>query len=145
MVGHKLSEFAPTVISASTARTPEVRISNLITMEVRAYTKNVRMSPKKVRQVAREIQGMEASRAMNTLKFIHVSQLASSVRHYSLPWLTENNGTTLTLMISLYLKLSSKKGVQCAVHSLGRGSAHPIRKRSCHIRLLFQNNQPIRT
>ena len=35
-------------------------------MEVRAYTKNVRMSPKKVRQVAREIQGMEASRAMNT-------------------------------------------------------------------------------
>ena len=39
-------------------------------MEVRAYTKNVRMSPKKVRQVAREIQGMEASRAMNTLKFI---------------------------------------------------------------------------
>lgn len=39
-------------------------------MEVKALTKNARMSPIKVREVAREIQGLPANEAMDLLKFI---------------------------------------------------------------------------
>ena len=39
-------------------------------MNIQAYTKFARMSPKKVREVAREIQGMNAAEALDLLRFI---------------------------------------------------------------------------
>jgi large subunit ribosomal protein L22 len=38
-------------------------------MEFRAEYKNAKVSPKKARDVAREIQGMQVSEAINTLTF----------------------------------------------------------------------------
>lgn len=105
-------------------------------MEVRAYTKNVRMSPKKVRQVAREIQGMEAAKALDTLKFIPrksarligktlQSAMANAENNHNL------NADDLTVAEAIVEEgRALRRFIPCA-----RGSAHPIRKRSCHIRI----------
>jgi len=105
-------------------------------MEVKAYTKNVRMSPKKVRQVAREIQGMEAAKALDTLKFIPrksarligktlQSAMANAENNHNL------NADDLTVAEAIVEEgRTMRRFIPCA-----RGSAHPIRKRSCHIRI----------
>ena len=105
-------------------------------MEVRAYTKNVRMSPKKVRQVARQIQGMEASQARAVLKIIPRKSarligktLQSAMANAENAHNINPDGLTISEAIVEEGRVL-RRIIHCA-----RGSAHPLRKRSCHIRI----------
>jgi large subunit ribosomal protein L22 len=105
-------------------------------MEVKAYTKYNRMSPKKVRQVAREIQGMEASQALNTLQVIprKSARLISKTLKSAMANAENNfdlNPDDLVVSEAIVEEGPAFRRFQpCA-----RGSAHPYKKRTCHIRI----------
>ena len=98
------------------------------------------MSPKKVRQVAREIQGMEASRAMNTLKFIprKSARLISKTLQSAMANAENNNNRNADdLYISEAIVEEGpalKRFRPCA-----RGSAHPYKKRMSHLRITLSD------
>jgi len=107
-------------------------------MEVRAYYKNARMAPKKVREVAREIQGMNAVEALETLKFVPRKSarllektLKSAIAN------AENNhdlvGERLTISSAIIQEGPAFKRFRPAA----RGSAHPYKKRTSHIEIIL--------
>ncbi len=109
-------------------------------MEVKAIMRNARMSPQKVREVTRQIQGMPAERALATLAFVprksarFVAQtLKSAIAN------AENN---------LKLKPETLRVKEATVGPgptlkrfvpKARGSAGPILKRSTHIRIVLSD------
>ena len=65
-MGHKLGEFSATrSFKSHNPVYPEVT-----TMEIKSYSKYMRISPKKVREVARILPGRKANEGVALLKFI---------------------------------------------------------------------------
>jgi large subunit ribosomal protein L22 len=109
-------------------------------MEVKAITRNARMSPQKVREITRQIQGLKAEEALATLAYVPRksarlvaktlrSALANADHNLHLP--------TETLRVkeaTVGPGQTLKRFVPKA-----RGSAGPIRKRSCHIRIVLSD------
>lgn len=111
-------------------------------MEVRAITRNVRMSPQKVREVTRQIQGMNAIQAQNTLAAVQrkSARLVSKTLRSAIANAENNNNLAPT-------SLRVKEAVVGAATSMkrwvpkARGSAGPIIKRSCHICIILTDDQ----
>lgn len=108
-------------------------------MEVYALTKYARMSPKKVREVARVIKGRPSSEAMELLRYIPRksaalirSTLQSAIAN------AENNfnlsGDDLLVKNCIVNEGPTFKRFQ----PVARGSAHPIRKRTSHIKVILE-------
>ncbi|MDR0351052.1 MAG: 50S ribosomal protein L22 [Puniceicoccales bacterium] len=109
-------------------------------MEIRSVIKYARMSPKKVHTVARSVVGMPAEKALQLLKLINkksayllAKTLASAMANAE----CKNVGSA-----SLYVKdaiaeqgFSLHRSIPAA-----RGSAHPIRKRTSHIKVILTDN-----
>ncbi|EEF61390.1 50S ribosomal protein L22 [Pedosphaera parvula] len=114
-------------------------------MEVQAITKNVRMSAQKMREVVRQIQGLPAIQAQAVLAVVPrksarfvaktlksaIANAEDQARHKNINLNPENlrvleavAGTATTL----------KRFVPKA-----RGSAGPILKRSCHIKIVLSD------
>lgn len=109
-------------------------------MEVQALTKYTRMSPKKVREVAREIQGRSASEALDLLKFIPRKSarligktLKSAVAN------AENNHNLSSDTLTVKRALIEEGPAFRRFNPVARGSAHPIRKRTSHIRIILSD------
>ena len=109
-------------------------------MEVQALTKYARMSPKKVREVAREIQGRPATEALELLKFIPrksarliAKTLTSAVAN------AENNHNLSSDDLTIKSAIIEEGPVFRRFQPVARGSAHPIRKRTSHIRIILSN------
>ena len=107
-------------------------------MEVRAYTKNARMAPKKVREVAREIQGMNAAKALQTLKFVprKSARLLEKTLQYAIANAENNHdlvGESLTISSAIIQEGPAFKRFRPAA----RGSAHPYKKRTSHIEIIL--------
>lgn len=107
-------------------------------MEVLALTKYARMSPKKVREVAREIQGLPANEAMDLLKFIPrksarliAKTLASAIAN------AENNHSLSSDDLVVKSAIIEEGPAFRRFKPVARGSAHPIRKRTSHIRIIL--------
>jgi len=106
---------------------------------MKAYWKNIRISPKKLRVIAEIIRGQNVWEALNFLKFapkkwadLLYKILASAVAN------AENNDNQKvdTLYIS---SLSIDKGiVYKRWNAVSRGRSHPILKRTSNIRLELQ-------
>ena len=106
---------------------------------MKAYGKNIRISPKKLRVIAEIVRGQNASEALNFLKFapkkwadLLYKILASAVAN------AENNDNQKvdTLYIS---SLSINKGiVYKRWNAVSRGRSHPILKRTSNIKLELQ-------
>lgn len=108
-------------------------------MIVQAITKYARMSPKKVREVAREIQGMPASRALETLGFIPRKSarliqktLASAIAN------AENNHNLSSDDLIVSRAIIEEGPAFRRFRPVARGSAHPYRKRTSHIRIVLE-------
>jgi large subunit ribosomal protein L22 len=111
-------------------------------MEVQAITRNVRMSAQKMREVTRQIQGLPALQAQAILKV---------VPRKSAFWV----GKTLkSAMANAENNLGAKPGalrVKEAVAGTARtikrfvpkarGSAGPILKRSCHVKIVLTDEE----
>jgi large subunit ribosomal protein L22 len=109
-------------------------------MDVLAITRNVRMSPQKVREVTRQIQGLNALQAQAVLAVVprKSARLIAKTLKSAIANAENNKGLKPE-------SLRVKEAVAGASTTLkrfvpkARGSAGPIRKRTCHIRIVVSD------
>ncbi len=117
-------------------------------MEVRAITRNVRMSAQKVREVVRQIQGMNAVQAQAVLAVVprKSARLIARTLKSALANaedLKEHKPEYAGLFIeALRIKEAAALTGRTAKRFVpkARGSAGPILKRSCHIKIVLSDN-----
>jgi large subunit ribosomal protein L22 len=105
-------------------------------MQVHAITKNVRMSAQKMREMVRQIQGLPALQAQAVLKFVSrkSARVVAKTLDSAIANAENNNGAKVE-------SLKVKEAVAQTARSIkrftpkARGSAGPIIKRSCHVKI----------
>jgi len=109
-------------------------------MEVQAITKYARMSPKKVREVARVIQGRRAAEAIELISFIPRKSarligktLKSAVAN------AENNAELSVENLVVKRALVESGPALSRFKAAARGSAAPRKKRMSHIRIVLSD------
>jgi len=107
-------------------------------MEVIAHTKYSRISPKKAREVARELPGRPANEALELLKFIprKSARLLYKTLHSAVANAENNhnlNSGNLVIKEAVVEEGPAFKRFKPAA----RGSAKPIRKRTSHLRIVL--------
>lgn len=111
-------------------------------MEVKSLTKFARMSDKKVREIAREVQGLNAAEALEILKLVprKSARLVSKTLASAIANAENNNGLSAANM-----KIKSavvNQGIAFRrFRPVARGSAHPIRKRTSHILIILSDEK----
>ncbi len=106
-------------------------------MEVRAVSKYVRMSPRKLRRVAELIRGEPVDKALNILEFTH--KAASRALYKTLKSAAANaiaaEGTARIKVENLFVKQVTVDGgpIWKRVRPASMGRAYLIRKRTAHI------------
>ncbi|MGA2051852.1 MAG: 50S ribosomal protein L22 [Opitutales bacterium] len=112
-------------------------------MEVQALSKYVRVSPKKVIEVTRVIQGRPAAEALDLLRFIPRKTarlvrktLASAVAN------AENNHNLSSAQLVVKYAFAEQGPVIKRFQPVSRGSAHSIHKTTTHIRIILSDNAP---
>ena len=111
-------------------------------MEVQALTKYVLISPKKAREVTREIQGRRAGEAVQLLKFIprKAARLVGRTLHSAIANAENNNNLASDQLI--ISKAVIEEGPSLKRFRAGaRGSAKPYKKRTSHIRIVLSDNE----
>lgn len=109
-------------------------------MEVQALTRYARMSPKKVREVARTIQGRKASEAVDFLTLIPrksarliVKTLKSAIAN------AENNKNLSADSLTVKSAIVENGPVLKRHKAAARGSAAPRRKKMAHIKIVLSD------
>ena len=107
-------------------------------MEVVAYTKYSRISPKKAREVAREVQGRPANEALELLKFIprKAARLLRKTLHSAVAN-AENNHNLNSDDLVIKEAIVEEGPAFRRFKPAARGSAKPIRKRTSHLRIVL--------
>ncbi len=111
-------------------------------MEIQALTKFVRMSPKKVREVAREIQGREANEALELLTFI--PRKSARLIHRTLVSAVANAENNNNLSSDRLIIKTAVVEVAPTIkrwRAGARGMAKPIKKRNSHIRIILSEKE----
>lgn len=107
-------------------------------MEVTALTKYTRISPKKARDVSREIVGLSANDALELLRFIprKAARLLYKTLHSAIANAENNHNLASD---DLYIKgcFIDEGPTIRRFKPVARGSAHPIRKRTSHLRVVL--------
>ena len=109
-------------------------------MEVKAITKNVPMSAQKMREVVRQIHGLPALQAAAVLAVVprKGARFVEKTLRSAIANAENNNGARPEALVI-------KEAVAGAATTLkrftpkARGSAGPIRKRRCHIRIILSD------
>lgn len=109
-------------------------------MEVKAITRNVRMSPQKMREVVRQIQGLPAERALAVLAVVPrksarfvLKTLKSAVAN------AENNKDLKVEKLRVKEAVTGRAGITKRFTPKARGSAGPTLKRNCHIKIVLSD------
>ncbi|MGH8017997.1 MAG: 50S ribosomal protein L22 [Opitutaceae bacterium] len=109
-------------------------------MEVQAITRHARMSPKKIREVARVIQGRPATEALELVRFIPrksarllAKTLKSAVAN------AENNNELSVESLVVKRAIVENGPVLKRFKAAARGSASPRKKRMSHIRIVLSD------
>jgi large subunit ribosomal protein L22 len=109
-------------------------------MEVYAIMKNIRMSAQKMREVVRQIQGMPALKAQAVLKVVPrkgarfvAKTLRSAIAN------AENNKGMKPEMLRIKEAVAGTASTLKRFTPKARGSAGPILKRNCHIRITLSD------
>jgi large subunit ribosomal protein L22 len=112
-------------------------------MEVFALTRNARMSPKKVREVARTIQGRMANDAVEYLTLIPrksarliVKTLKSAIAN------AENNNNLSSDTLTVKSAVVENGPVLKRFKAGAKGTAMPRRKKMSHIRIVLSDGNP---
>ena len=109
-------------------------------MQVQAITKNVRMSAQKMREMVRQIQGLPALRAQAVLAVVprKSARLVAKTLKSAIANAENNNGAKPeTLMVR-----EAVAGTATTFRRFtpkARGSAGPILKRNCHIKIVLSD------
>ena len=106
---------------------------------MKAYWKNIRISPKKLRVIAEIIRGQDATEALNFLKFapkkwadLLYKVLASAIAN------AENNDNQKVDTLYISTLIINKGIVYKRWNAVSRGRSHPILKRTSNIKLELQ-------
>ena len=109
-------------------------------MQVRAVLKNVPMSPQKMREVVRQIQGLPAMQAQAVLQFVPrkgarlvAKTLKSAIAN------AENNHKLKPETLRVKKAVADTAMRIKRYTPKARGSAGPIIKRRCHIRITLSD------
>jgi large subunit ribosomal protein L22 len=109
-------------------------------MEVQALTRNARMSPKKVREVARTIQGRSANEAHEYLTLIPrksarllAKTLKSAIAN------AENNNNLASDTLTVKSAVVENGPVLKRFKAGAKGTAMPRRKKMSHIRIVLSD------
>ncbi len=109
-------------------------------MEVQALTKYVRLSPKKARDITREIQGRRASEAQQLLKFIPRKAARLVGKTLQSAMANAENNENLSADSLVIVKAVIEEGPTLKRFRAGaRGSAKPLKKRTSHIRIILSD------
>lgn len=109
-------------------------------MEVRSITKNVTVSPQKMREVVRQIQGLPAEQAVAVLTMVPRKSARLVIKTLRSAIANAENNNNLKVE-----NLRVKEAVAGAATTLkrftpkARGSAGPILKRRSHIRIVLSD------
>jgi large subunit ribosomal protein L22 len=107
-------------------------------MEVQAITRYARISPQKANEVARLIHGMSASTALDTLRFI--PRKAARLIRKTLQSAIANAQNNAKLDVNDLVIKSAEVGGGPVIKrfiAVARGSAHPLLKRTSHVRIVL--------
>jgi len=109
-------------------------------MEVQAITRNVRMSAQKMREVVRQVQGLPALQAQAVLAVVPrkgarfvAKTLKSAIAN------AENNNGLKPETLRIKEAVAGTAATIKRFTPKARGSAGPILKRSCHIRIVLSD------
>jgi large subunit ribosomal protein L22 len=111
-------------------------------MQVQAITKNVRMSAQKMREVVRQIQGLPALKAQAVLAVVPrkgARVVAKTLKSAIANAENNNNLKPETLIIK-----EAVAGTATTIKRFvpkARGSAGPILKRSCHVKIVLSDEK----
>lgn len=111
-------------------------------MQIQAYTKYARMSPRKVREITNAIQGQNAAEAVEILRYIPRKSarlvgktLASAIAN------AENNNNLSSDVLTIESAIVEKGPKFKRFRPASRGSAHPYCKSTSHIRIILTNGE----
>ena len=106
--------------------------------EVKAITRNVRMSTQKVREVTRQIQGLKALEALAVLSVVprKSARLVSKTLKSAISN-AEHNKEMKPETLRVKEAVAGNARSMKRFTPKARGSAGPIIKRSCHIRIVL--------
>jgi large subunit ribosomal protein L22 len=107
-------------------------------MQVQAITRNARSTPQKVREVARLIQGLPATQAVETLRFIprKTARLLGKTLHSAIANAENNNSISADKLVVVSARADQGPVIK-RFRPSAKGSAHPIRKSTSHIRIVL--------
>jgi large subunit ribosomal protein L22 len=111
-------------------------------MQVQAITKNVRMSAQKMREVVRQIQGLPALKAQAVLAV--VSRKGARVVAKTLKSAIANAENNNNLKPETLIIKEAVAGTATTIKRFvpkARGSAGPILKRSCHVKIVLSDEK----
>ena len=110
-------------------------------MEVHATTRNVRMSAQKMREVVRQIQGMNALQAQAVLAVVPrksarfvAKTLKSAIAN------AENNNGLKPEVLRIKEAVAQTATTLRRFTPKARGSAGPVLKRNCHVKIVLSDN-----
>ena len=110
-------------------------------MEVHAITRNVRMSAQKMREVVRQIQGMNALQAQAVLAVVPrksarfvAKTLKSAIAN------AENNNGLKPEALRIKEAVAQTATTLRRFTPKARGSAGPVLKRNCHVKIVLSDN-----
>jgi large subunit ribosomal protein L22 len=109
-------------------------------MEVSATYRNLRMSAQKAREVVRQVRGMNAFQALATLKFVprKSARVVAKTLHSAMANAENNHGLKRETLVVVEAHALTAGSLKRFVPK-ARGSAGPILKRSCHIKIILAN------
>ena len=110
-------------------------------MEVQSLTRFVRISPKKAREVARTVQGLKASEALEILRFIprKAARLLYKTLHSAIANAENNHDLPSDDLIIVKAVIEEGPSLK-RFKPAARGSAKPIRKRTSHLRVVLSDS-----
>lgn len=109
-------------------------------MKVQAITRNVRMSAQKVREVVRQIQGMNALQAVAVLSAVprKSARIVEKTLKSAIANAENNNNIKPEGLIVREAVAGQARSLKRSVPK-ARGSAGPILKRSCHVKIVVSD------
>ena len=111
-------------------------------MEIKSYSKYMRISPKKVREVARILPGRKANEGVALLKFIprKAARMLDKTLKSAMAN-AENNANLNAEDLFISEAIVEEGPAMKRFRPCARGSAHPYKKRMSHIRIALTDER----